>query len=94
MDRVGGYGADKVSQDWTFGAALGFVAAWAWTFPAAGGGAWLLLSKGPWPLTNGWFALFSGLAVSPLGVRASTVPENGEAAHANGDCCGDGNDDK
>jgi hypothetical protein len=23
---------------------------------------WLLWTKGPWPLTNGWFALFSGLA--------------------------------
>jgi hypothetical protein len=26
---------------------------------------WLLWTKGPWPLTNGWFALFSGLAACP-----------------------------
>lgn len=44
----------------------GFSAAWAWTLVAAGGGLWLLLTKGPLPLTNGWFALFSGVAVCPL----------------------------
>jgi hypothetical protein len=47
-------------------AAFGFVAAWAWTLLAGGGGVWLLLTKGAWPLTNGWFALFSGLALCPL----------------------------
>jgi hypothetical protein len=26
----------------------------------------LLIEKGPWPLTNGWFALCSGLAACPL----------------------------
>ena len=46
--------------------ALGFLAAWAWTLVAGGGGLWLLLTKGPWPLTNGWFALASGIAVCPL----------------------------
>jgi hypothetical protein len=45
---------------------LGFAAAWAWTLLASGGGVWLLLTKGPWPLTNGWFALFSGVAICPL----------------------------
>jgi len=42
------------------------IAAWAWTTLAAGGGLWLLWTKGPLPLTNGWFALFSGLAACPL----------------------------
>jgi hypothetical protein len=26
----------------------------------------LLIQRGPWPLTNGWFALFSGIAACPL----------------------------
>ena len=26
----------------------------------------LLIEKGPWPLTNGWFALCSGVAACPL----------------------------
>jgi hypothetical protein len=30
------------------------------------GGFGLLLTRGPWPLTNGWFALFSGLAAWPV----------------------------
>ena len=46
-------------------AALGFIAAWAWTIIAGGGGLWLLWTRGPWPLTNGWFALFSGLSACP-----------------------------
>jgi hypothetical protein len=46
--------------------ALGWVAAWAWTILAGGGGLMLLFERGPWPLTNGWFALFSGLAACPL----------------------------
>src|SRR5262245_60692892 len=47
-------------------ARLGFVTAWAWTLLAAGGGAALLVQRGPWPLTNGWFALASGIAACPL----------------------------
>ena len=54
------------SARWTLAGALGFIAAWAWTLLAGGGGVWLLLTKGAWPLTNGWFALFSGLALCPL----------------------------
>ena len=38
-------------------AALGSIVAWIWTALAGGGGLVLLLTKGPWPLTNGWFAL-------------------------------------
>jgi hypothetical protein len=26
---------------------------------------WLLWTEGPWPLTNGWFALLSGVSVCP-----------------------------
>jgi len=48
------------------GARLGWIAAWAWTIVAGGGGLWLLWTKGPLPLTNGWFALFSGIAACPL----------------------------
>jgi hypothetical protein len=49
----------------TLGATLGWIAAWAWTILAGGGGLWLLWTKGPLPLTNGWFALLSGLAACP-----------------------------
>jgi hypothetical protein len=49
----------------TFGAAVGWIAAWVWTIIAGGGGLCLLLTKGPWPLTNGWFALFSGVSACP-----------------------------
>ncbi|MGA9568043.1 MAG: hypothetical protein WBS19_21130 [Candidatus Korobacteraceae bacterium] len=49
----------------TTAATLGWAAAWVWTIAAGGGGLWLLLTKGPWPLTNGWFALFSGVSACP-----------------------------
>src|SRR5437762_12800145 len=42
------------------------VAAWGWTLLAGGGGLLLLLRLGLWPLTNGWFAMFSGIAACPL----------------------------
>ena len=45
---------------------LGLLLAWAWTILAAGGGVMLLIERGPWRLTNGWFALASGLAACPL----------------------------
>jgi hypothetical protein len=44
---------------------LGWLAAWAWTVIAGGGGLVLLVEKGPWPLTNGWYAFFSGLSACP-----------------------------
>ena len=44
----------------------GLIAGWAWMLLAGGGGLWLLIARGPWPPTNGWFALFSGLAACPL----------------------------
>jgi hypothetical protein len=48
------------------GRALGWPAAWAWTVIAGGGGLGLLITRGPLPLTNGWFALFSGVSACPL----------------------------
>jgi len=45
---------------------LAWTLGWAWTIAAGGGGLWLLFTRGPWPPTNGWFALLSGLAACPL----------------------------
>ena len=45
---------------------IGWVVAWGWTIVAGGGGLGLLIMQGPWPPTNGWFALFSGLSGCPL----------------------------
>jgi hypothetical protein len=42
------------------------IVAWAWAIVAGGGGFLLLLEKGPLPVTNGWFALLSGLSACPL----------------------------
>ena len=46
--------------------ALGCLVAWGWTILAGGGGLGLIITRGPWPLTNGWFALFSGISACPL----------------------------
>src|ERR1044071_4956279 len=48
------------------GSVLVRIAAWAWAFLAGVGGFMLLIDQGPWPLTNGWFAMFSGIAACPL----------------------------
>src|SRR5689334_15366882 len=45
---------------------LGWIVAWTWTIVAGIGGAGLIITLGPWPPTNGWFALFSGLSACPL----------------------------
>jgi hypothetical protein len=45
---------------------LAVIAGWAWTLFAGGGGVGLLLLRGPWPPTNGWFALMSGISACPL----------------------------
>src|SRR5437762_12584940 len=45
---------------------FGWLVAWAWTIIAGGGGLGLLIKLGPLPLTNGWFALFSGISACPL----------------------------
>ncbi len=40
--------------------------AWGWFFLAGIGGLMLLIHEGPLPITNGWFAMFSGIAACPL----------------------------
>jgi hypothetical protein len=40
--------------------------AWVWAVVAGGGGFILLIHEGHLPITNGWFALFSGIAACPL----------------------------
>jgi hypothetical protein len=45
---------------------LSWLVAWAWTIVAGGGGLGLLIENGPWPPTNGWFALCSGVSACPL----------------------------
>jgi TctA family transporter len=47
-------------------ALTGEILAWIWFVLAGIGGFLLLLQRGPWPLTNGWYALFSGLSACPL----------------------------
>jgi hypothetical protein len=48
------------------GRITGWLVAWAWTIVAGIGGLGLIITRGPWPLTNGWFALFSGMSACPL----------------------------
>ena len=42
------------------------VVGWGWALAAGVGGFVLLLHQGPLPITNGWFAMFSGIAACPL----------------------------
>lgn len=61
--------SQKISlRSWVrkLGQAFGWVAAWAWTIVAGIGGVGLIITRGPLPLTNGWFALFSAIAACPL----------------------------
>ena len=52
---------------WRRGAKLVFaIAAWAWFIVAGCGGLGLIIERGPWPPTHGWFAMFSGLAAWPV----------------------------
>lgn len=44
---------------------LGLIAGWLWAIVAGIGGLGLIITLGPWPPTNGWFALFSGLSAWP-----------------------------
>lgn len=46
-------------------AALGFIIGWGWAIVAGGGGFGLILTEGPLPLTHGWYAMFSGIALCP-----------------------------
>jgi len=47
-------------------AVIGWLAAWGWALIAGVGGFLLLVHQGPLPITNGWFAMFSGIAACPL----------------------------
>lgn len=42
------------------------VVAWTWGSLLTVGGLALLIDEGPWPITNGWFAMCSGVAACPL----------------------------
>jgi hypothetical protein len=44
---------------------VGLILGWAWFVVAGGGGFGLILTEGPLPLTHGWFAMFSGIALGP-----------------------------
>jgi hypothetical protein len=46
--------------------AIAWTAGWAWAVVAGVGGLILLIHEGPLPITNGWFAMFSGIAACPL----------------------------
>ena len=50
----------------TIGLAVVRIVAWAWALVAGVGGLMLLVYEGPLPVTNGWFAMFSGIAACPL----------------------------
>lgn len=54
--------------------AIAWLVAWAWALIAGVGGLMLLIHQGPWPITNGWFAMFSGIAACPLTARVVKVP--------------------
>lgn len=47
-------------------AVIGWSLAWGWALIAGVGGFLLLVHQGPLPITNGWFAMFSGIAACPL----------------------------
>ena len=45
---------------------IAWLVAWGWALIAGVGGFLLLVHEGPLPITNGWFAMFSGIAACPL----------------------------
>ena len=48
---------------------VAWLVAWGWALIAGVGGFLLLVHEGPLPITNGWFAMFSGMAACPLTAR-------------------------
>jgi hypothetical protein len=50
----------------TLGRMTAWSVGWAWFVIAGIGGLALLIHQGPLPVTNGWFAMFSGIAGCPL----------------------------
>jgi hypothetical protein len=55
-----------IAQMRTVWSVAALVMAWGWALVAGVGGLVLLIHQGPWPVTNGWFAMFSGIAACPL----------------------------
>jgi hypothetical protein len=47
-------------------AMVAMIVGWVWALIAGVGGLVLLIHEGPLPITNGWFAMFSGIASCPL----------------------------
>ena len=45
---------------------IAWLVARAWALVAGVGGFLLLVHQGPLPITNGWFAMFSGIVACPL----------------------------
>ena len=50
-------------------AVIAWLVAWGWALVADVGGLLLLVHEGPLPITNGWFAMFSGISACPLTAR-------------------------
>ena len=50
----------------TLGLVVARTVAWVWALIAGVGGLALLIHRGPLPITNGWFAMLSGIAACPL----------------------------
>src|SRR5262245_62076817 len=48
---------------------IAWLVAWGWALIAGVGGFLFLVHEGPLPITNGWFAMFSGIAACPLTAR-------------------------
>jgi hypothetical protein len=64
--------AERGASSWKRGVELvSAIAAWAWFVLAGCGGLGLIVEEGPWPLTHGWFAMFSGLSAWPVTAWAS-----------------------
>jgi len=55
----------KVAKLKSAASLIGNLLAWGWPILAGGGGLGLIITEGPRPLTHGWFAMFSGIALCP-----------------------------
>ena len=55
-----------ISRMRAIGSLVARILAWTWALVTGVGGLMLLVYEGPLPITNGWFAMFSGIAACPL----------------------------